>query len=166
MKFSEHPFLRPYAGKSAVLDSNLLLFYWSMWFDPKLIRTFKRLSGFAEMDFVLLCETLKAFRPMQTTPHVLTEVSNLMNALHGSRKAVWANYFSRQIQLIDEHPLSSATVASVTGPFMRFGLTDAGLAYLAEKCVILTIDFPLSNWLERRGLHVVNFNHLRSIWDA
>jgi hypothetical protein len=47
---------------------------------------------------------------------------------------------------------------------MWLGLTDAALAALATSHVILTIDFPLSNSLESRGLNVINFTHLRSLW--
>jgi hypothetical protein len=47
---------------------------------------------------------------------------------------------------------------------MWLELTDAALAVLATSHVILTIDFPLSNSLESRGLNVINFTHLRSLW--
>ena len=47
---------------------------------------------------------------------------------------------------------------------MWLGMTDAALAALATTHVILTLDFPLSNSLESRGLNVINFTHLRSLW--
>jgi hypothetical protein len=46
---------------------------------------------------------------------------------------------------------------------MWLGLTDAALGELATTHVVLTIDFPLSNSLEVRGLNVINFMHLRRI---
>jgi hypothetical protein len=162
MNLSDHPLLKPYAGKSAVLDSNVLLLYWAMFFDPKLIHTFKRLNTFRETDFILLCETLKIFRSIRTTPHVLTEVSNLANSLPEKRKGAWAAHFSQHIQVIKEDFVPSAAIAS--GPLMHLGLTDAGLASLASDHVILTVDFPLSKSLESRGLNVINFTHLRSLW--
>jgi hypothetical protein len=162
MKLSDHPLLKPYVGKSAVLDSNVLLLYWAMHFDPRLIHTFKRLNSFQEKDFILLCEILKIFRSIRTTPHVLTEVSNLANSLPENRKNTWVAHFSRHIQVIKEDFVSAAAIAS--GPLMHLGLTDAGLAALASDHVILTIDFPLSKSLESRGLNVINFTHLRSLW--
>jgi hypothetical protein len=93
---------------------------------------------------------------------VLTEVSNLANALPKWMKDDWSKHFSRQIEVIPEEWTSAATIA--TGDFMWLGLTDAALAALATAYVILTIDFPLSNSLESRGLNVINFTHLRSNW--
>ena len=52
----------------------------------------------------------------------------------------------------------------VQAPAIFLGLTDAALCELATTCVILTIDFPLSNYLESRKLNVINFNHLREGW--
>ncbi len=162
MSLPDHPLLRPHLGKSAVLDSNLLLLYWALYFDPKLITTFKRLNTFREADFFLLCELLKVFRSVRTTPHVLTEVSNLANSLPDKRKNAWAAHFSQRIRLIEEDLIPSATIAS--GPLMHLGLTDAALAVLASTHVVLTIDFPLSKSLESRGLGVINFTNLRSLW--
>ena len=162
MKAADNPLLKPYIGKPAVLDSNLLLLHWCASFDPELVTTFKRLNSFEVVDMDLLSETLKIFSAVRTTPHVLTEVSNLANALPEWRKEDWAEHFSKQIQVIPEEWTSAATIA--TGDFMWLGLTDAALAALATTHVILTLDFPLSNSLESQGLNVINFTHLRSLW--
>ena len=162
MKAADNPFLKRYIGKPVILDSNHLLFAWCSSFDPGLVSSFKRLNSFQSEDVELLSETLKVFSALRTTPHVLTEVSNLANSLPGWIKADWSEHFSRQIQVIPEEWTSAATIAK--GDFMWLGLTDAALAALATTNVILTIDFPLSNSLESRGLNVVNFTHLRSLW--
>jgi hypothetical protein len=77
-------------------------------------------------------------------------------------KEDWAGYFSKQIEVIPEQWIPAATIAK--SDFMALGLIDAALAELATTHVISTLDFPLSNWLESRGLNVINFTHLRSIW--
>src|SRR6266567_2020300 len=145
MRLSEHPLLKPHVGKPAILDSNLLLFSWCSDFHPALVSKFKRLSSFQIEDVDLLSETLKVFPVLKTTPHVLTEVSNLANQLPSWLKEDW---------------IPAATIAH--NELFWLGLTDAGLAQLASTHVILTIDFPLSNSLESRGLNVINFTHLRS----
>jgi hypothetical protein len=162
VKVAESPLLKPYRGKPAILDSNLLLLHWCASFDSDLVRSFKRLSCFQIEDIELLSETLKVFSVLRTTPHVLTEVSNLANSLPGWVKEDWSEHFSRQIEVIPEEWTPAATIAG--GDFMWLGLTDAALAALATTHVILTIDFPLSNSLESRGLNVINFTHLRSLW--
>jgi hypothetical protein len=93
---------------------------------------------------------------------VLTEVSNLANQLPRWIKDEWSEHFSSQIQVIPEEWTPAAKIAK--GDLMWLGLTDAALAALATSHVILTLDFPLSNSLETRGLSVINFTHLRSLW--
>ncbi len=162
MNLSDHPLLRPHQGKPAILDSNLLLFSWCSSFNPNLVTAFKRLNSFQVEDIDLLSETLKVFSVIRTTPHVLTEVSNLANSLPSWVKEDWFEHFSEQIQVISEEWISAASIAS--SDLMWLGLTDAGLSRLATTHVILTLDFPLSNSLESRGLNVINFTHLRSLW--
>jgi hypothetical protein len=162
MSVANSPLLKSYVGKPAILDSNLLLLQWCATFDKELVRTFKRLNSFQIEDIDLLFETLKVFSAVRTTPHVLTEVSNLANQFPRWIKQNWSEHFSKQIQIISEEWISAASIAA--GDFMWLGLTDAGLAALAATHVILTIDFPLSSSLESRGLNVINFTHLRSLW--
>lgn len=162
MKVAESPLLKPHLGKAAILDSNILLLHWCAGFDRELVFSFKRLNCFQAKDFELLSETLKVFSVLKTTPHVLTEVSNLANQLPGRAKDDWCEHFSREIQVVREEWIPASTVAA--GDFMWLGLTDAALVALADTHVILTIDFPLSNTLESQRLNVINFTHLRSLW--
>ncbi len=162
MKLAEHPLLKSHVGKSAILDSNLLLLNWCCNFDPSLLRSFKRLNSFEPEDVILLFETLKLFSTQWTTPHVLTEVSNLANSLPAWIKDSWSEFFSKQIGLVPESYEPSSRVAS--DPIaIRFGLTDCALANLAATHVILTTDWPLTGLLESRNLPVVNFNRLREV---
>jgi hypothetical protein len=162
MIVADSPLLKPYRGWPAILDSNLLLLQWCFSFDPSLVSSFKRLNSFQSEDCELLSDTLKVFSSLKTTPHVLTEVSNLANALPRWIKDDWSEHFSRQIQVISEEWSPAAAIA--TNDFMHLGLTDAALAHLAKTNVILTLDFPLSNSLESQKLKVINFTHLRSLW--
>jgi hypothetical protein len=162
MKVADNPWLKRFIGRPAILDSNLLLLHWCAGFDLNLLVKFKRLNSFQIEDVDLLSETLSLFSTVRTTAHVLTEVSNLANQLPSWMKDAWCEHFSSRIQVIPEEWIPAATIA--TGDFLWLGLTDAALAALATTHVILTIDFPLSNSLESRGLSVINFTHLRSLW--
>ncbi len=159
MKRAVNPLLRRFCGKPVILDTNVLLLYWCASFDSELIHTFKRLNSFSGEDIELLHRTLKSFPTISTTPHVLTEVSNLANSLPQWRREDWARHFVRQVDIVEEKWISARTI--VRAPAIFLGLTDATLCALASTYVILTIDFPLSNFLESRKLNVVNFNHLR-----
>ena len=117
---------------------------------------------FEEYDYLLLSELLKLFPAWCTTPHVLTEVSNLANQLPDWKKASWAELFSRRIQLIPELFEDSSQIASDASA-IRFGLTDAALISLAKTHLVLTVDWPLTGFLESRNLAVLNLNHLKGI---
>jgi hypothetical protein len=160
MKLSEYPSLRSHLGRPAVLDSNLLLLHLCCEFHPPLVHSFKRLNIFDPGDAVLLSATLDLFSTLHTTPHVLTEVSNLANSLPGWRKDSWSRFFAARVVLISEEYRSSRELAADSAA-MRFGLTDAALARLARTHAVLTVDWPLTGFLESRGLPAVNFNHLR-----
>jgi hypothetical protein len=156
----DHLLLKPYVGKPAILDSNLLLLYWCAQFNPSLVIEFKRLSSFRPGDFILLGEVLKLFPILKTTPHVLTEVSNLSNSLKSNQKVEWSKHFSRQIDVLPDEWMPASTLRDTE--FLKLGITDAMLANLATTHVILTIDFPLSGSLLARNLNAINFTHLRN----
>jgi hypothetical protein len=163
MKLVELPLLKPHVGKPAILDANLLLLDWCMEFDQSLLQSFKRLNNFEPNDAQLLSETLKLFPSLWTTPHVLTEVSNLANSLPSWIKGAWFAFFAKRINLVPEIYTQASEIASDAAA-IRFGLTDAALTRLAATHVILTVDWPLANGLESRGLSVINFNHLRRVF--
>jgi hypothetical protein len=152
--------LERHRGKPALIDANLLLLLWCSEFDPELVTSFKRLSSFDAEDVALLQETLTIFSTVKTTTHVLTEVSNLANALPQWRKRDWGNHFTQKIQVISEEWIAASALSSPQA--IAFGLTDAALVHLAQAHVIVTADFPLSNLLEFLNLPVLNFNHLRA----
>jgi len=160
MNLALHPLLAAYRGWPVVLDSNLLLLHWCSTFDPSLIKTFKRLNAFETKDINLLGETLNGLGELRTTPHVLTEVSNLSNALPSWRKPAWSVHTSGGIAIIPEVYETARNIVSDPGA-IGFGLTDAALAMLASDHLILTIDWALASMLNSRGLAGINFKQLR-----
>lgn len=156
-----HPALDPFLGWPVVLDSNLLLLHWCTSFDPLLIKTFKRLNAFDLSDTFLLHDALAAFGELRTTPHVLTEVSNLSNALPSWKKPAWGLHISKGVALIQEFYEPASIIMKDPGS-VEFGLTDAALTRLATDHVILTIDWRLTSMLNSRGLAGINFKHLRA----
>src|ERR1700733_8014690 len=102
MNSAVSPLLKRYCGKPAILDANVLLLYWCASFDSGLVHAFKRLNSFSSEDIELLCKTLKLFPSIRTTPHVLTEVSNLANSLPEWRKEDWSRHFARQVDVFEE----------------------------------------------------------------
>jgi hypothetical protein len=125
-----------------------------------LVRTFKRLNSFQPNDLYVLAETLAGLGELKTTPHVLTEVSNLANSLPSWKKPAWSFHISKGIGMIPEIYETALQIMADPGS-SEFGITDAALSRLATNHLILTIDWRLASMLRSRGLAGINFKHLR-----
>lgn len=152
--------LRIYGHRGVVIDANLLLLFFLGSYDRKQISTNKRLAMFTESDLDLLTKVLKQFSQIVTTPNILTEVSNLSNAIPDTKKAAYFSWFARSLAVLQEEYVSSTT--ALGNRWARFGLTDAGIAEIAKnRYLVLTDDLRLSRSLESDGVETLNFNHLR-----
>ena len=150
-----------FASTGVLLDANLLLLLVVGSYDRRRIETFKRLSVFAPEDFDLLVAIVGKFKRLIVTPHVLTEVSNLAGSLPANVKDACFQTFAAAIVAADETTMSSASVAT-RSEFRRFGLADTIIMQVAARpTLILTIDFPLAQYLASHSLPVINFNHIR-----
>ena len=129
--------------------------------DRRLVATFKRLNLFAKEDFDLLVAIVAKFRQLFVTPHILTEVSNLAGGLPLQTRNACFHLFASSIAAAEEIATPSAKIAT-TPWFIRFGITDAGIVEAAAAPrLIITVDFPLAQYLASRDLPVINFNHIR-----
>ena len=90
----EEEFFLRFRGHQVLLDTNLLLLFLVDSYERKRIRNFKRTSTFSEEDFDLLAAFLQAFKKILTTPHILTEVSNLAGSLPDHLQSSWSKHFS------------------------------------------------------------------------
>jgi len=155
--------LSRFRGRDVLIDTNILLMYVVGTLDPKLIPTFKRTKIFTVDDYTILLRFLQYFPSIVTTPNILTEVSNLAGQMAEPRRTAVFQTFAQALKVIPERYVHSITAAENT-TFVRFGLTDAVIARVARgEVLVLTDDFKLSHHLERSGLAVVNFNHLRML---
>jgi hypothetical protein len=72
-----------YKAKGILIDANLALLYLVGSYDLRLVGDgkYKKLSKYNAEDYHLLLRLKGVFKKAVTTPHVLTEVSNLTNDL-------------------------------------------------------------------------------------
>ncbi len=150
-------------GKGVFVDTNLLVLFLVGSVNPKRILNFKRTQDFTIDDFRILRGLVEWFGvPLVTTPHVLSQVSDLTD-LGGREAALVRQLFKSVVEVIEEryddarrlvhHPL-----------FERFGLGDASVAAVcARDIVVLTADVQLQIALGSQGLDAINFNHVRSL---
>ena len=153
-----------YRQAGIMVDTNILLLFFIGAFDQDLIPKFKRTKTFSVEDYEVLVRFLSPFYRIATTPHILTEVSNLAGQLREPAKSEYFKKFSSEITLLEEENVASRDVAQ-TQEFVKFGLTDTGIIHLTKgKYLVLTDDFPLSQYLQSAGVDVVNFNHIRTTY--
>lgn len=151
-----------YFGKGILIDSNILLLLVVGAYKQSLIGT-DRLANFSVRDYELLLRMLSRFKPIVTTPHILTEVNNLaFSMVKGRYRDGVQTAFLGVIQWLHEERMP-AMVIGERRAFLPLGLTDAAISLAAEQAyLVLTDDGPLYAFLAGQGLDAVNFNHLRT----
>jgi hypothetical protein len=155
--------IEKHRGTGVLIDSNLLVLYLVGTINRERIKTFKRTQEYSPEDFDLLNWLISRFTRLCTTPHVLTEVSNLTGSLSGRELAEMRNLIRLVAGEMQESFDESKTVVR-HACFERLGLTDAAIATVCERdLLVLTNDRDLYVALQTRGAEAVYFNHIRSL---
>jgi hypothetical protein len=166
--FLEEQIFARHVGKKILLDSNLLLVLLAGNFDSRLFGRFKRISGYSIDDYEFLERLVRKFSVLFTTPHILTEVSDLANSLSGQWREDWLRNMaawvsSRNCKPLFEECWTPAKQLVLNPEFLAFGLADASLAQISSNALIVTDDFRLSGFLHRKGVSILNFRDLRKM---
>lgn len=103
--------INKHRGSGLLVDTNLLLLYLVGTTNKKRILNFKRTQTYTIEDFDLLSRFMAEFKTLITTPHVLTEVSNLGN-LQGQERAAFRSSFVSMIACSREHYNESRLVVA------------------------------------------------------
>jgi hypothetical protein len=103
-----------FRSKGALVDTNLLLLLLIGSYDRALVgeRGFKRVAKYTVEDFATLVLFLRHFKRSVTTPHILTEVSNLAGQLPDDHKSRCFKTFVGTFQTFAELHVSSLLAAS------------------------------------------------------
>ncbi len=149
--------LQKYRKKGLLIDTNLLLLYIVGSFNIELIREFKRTSHFTTDDFYLVSDFLELFDSKITTPHILTEVSNLI----GNKPNLCA-LLKIYISDAEEKTLESIKIVQ-NNTFINFGLTDTAIIDISkDSYLVITDDKPLYGLLINTAVDAVSLNDLRT----
>ena len=146
-----------------LIDTNLLILLLVGSCHPSLIRTNKITAnqGFDQNDFIRLRDFAGRFRKLVTTPHILTEVSNHTEKIKGPDRQTFIREFVGWLEIMEEQSEPARQLAGMEG-FAEYGLTDSAIHHLARNgLAVITVDFRLVGFLQKRGVKAVNFNHLR-----
>jgi len=142
-----------------IVDTNLLLLLIVGMVDPSRIEEFKRTRKFTAIDFDTVASIVSLYSKIITTPHILSEVSDLLESI-GRDKQLFFENFADSISngMIENHIEIDSLIAQ--DEFFLLGVADTGIFELAkQKYLVLTDDLPLTLILESNKLFVINFTH-------
>ena len=163
MNVPRHPFAAP--SKGLLIDANLLSVVLIGLLGRGEIERFKRTRSYTDEDALAIDGLVGQFGWVCTTPHVIAEVSNLLDWLDPSKRVVALRHLAAFAQSSREI-FSLATEIVSTPVYFKLGITDAALCMAASQhpLVLLTADLPLYQYASGLRLEAVNFNHIRQEW--
>lgn len=147
-----------YKKKGILVDTNILLLYLVGSLDINMIKDFSRTEVFDEKDFDLVSKFIDKFDVKITTPHILTEASDLMGNRNGFQYLL-----KTFINLAEEKFISSLNV-SLSESFLKFGVADSAILETSKGShLIFTDDRPLFGYLINKGIDAVSLDQVRMI---
>jgi hypothetical protein len=140
-----------YKAKGLLIDANLLLLFLVGSYDLRLVGDgkFNKLSKYTVDDYALLLRLRAVFTTFVTTPHVLTEVSNLTCDLPEATKMECLAAFCQIFDGMNELEISSFELAR-RPEFNFLGLTDTALAQMSHRFLIVSDDARFVRQAERQ----------------
>lgn len=156
--------IRSYFRKGIIVDTGPLILLLAGYYNYDLIGKNKLTAEFTMEDFDILMGFLSKFRAIIVTPHILAEVSNLINK--GVNKSNFADFIERVIEkLLDFKEVHIHKDEILVGEEVKkVGITDAGILLACEEGdnLILTKDFKFNGLCISKGLPVIHFDKLRA----
>jgi hypothetical protein len=157
-----------FKGKAVLLDSNLLLVFLTGSLGAQVFKRFKRISDYTLADYELLVRFIDNFSVLLTTPHILTEISNLANSLPNWYKPDWYENLAGLIacngDAVQVREEWVPAIELVKMPeFISYGITDSVVTKLSSEALVLTEDYRLSGALRHKNVPVMNFRDLKSL---
>ena len=157
----EDRLIAKHRANGLLIDSNLLVLLLVGRANPARIANFKRTSAYDRADYRLLEEFISVFDRRLTTPHILTEVSNLVSLSGG--ESVRARALTKDFVEMADELFESSRVVVKDHVFPGLGLTDDAIAKLGANALVITDDFALYGSLAQRGIDTINFSQMRSV---
>jgi hypothetical protein len=149
-------------SKGVLVDTNLLVLLLIGSVDKRRILASKRTQSFTIEDFDLLSGLIDWFGKVVTTPHVLSQVSDLTD-LPGKDLQTIRNLFNSLLDHMEES-YDASSILVTHDFFSRFGLADSAIATVCTRGIlVLTTDLKLQLALQQVGADALNFNHVREL---
>lgn len=154
-----------YRNAGVLVDTNLLLLFFIGSYDQDLVERWPRTADrFASVDYETLLLLLEGFDRIVVTPHILTEVSNMLGYLFEPARTKCLLELASIMTTLMEEKRTPGTILIENLAFLRFGLADASILDVATgEYLVLTDDLALYGYLQNEGVGVLNFNEIRGL---
>ena len=156
--------IEKHRGGQLLIDTNLLILCLVGRMNRRRIANFERTSSFDAGDYEILEMLIAQFQKAVTTPHILTEVSNLAGKLARKEllriRELLSYWIGTTLEIFEP---SSEVVADPA--FKNFGLADAAISSLCNRggILLLTADVPLYGALKNRGFEAISFKQIQAL---
>ncbi|MCK5149535.1 hypothetical protein KAJ87_01265 [Candidatus Pacearchaeota archaeon] len=160
--------IQRYASKGLILDTKLFILFLAGIYNPNSIGKNKLTKEFSIEDWELIQIFLKASNnKILVTPHILTESSNFLERDLKGEFQIWFKKISKELMKMKEFLIEKNKILSIPET-QRFGITDIGTIITRKICggLIITSDSNLVREYSKKGVPILNFNHLRNIYWA
>lgn len=146
--------------KSVLIDANLLVLLLLGAANPSLVGRHKKLKRYVPEQFHQLRELVGCIPRHVSTPHVLAETSNLINAGQREPAPNVTKFFAEYCMKVDEL-IFDASKAAVSPLLFQLGLTDTVILerVVPDGVVIVTDDYELSGRVQSLGGNALNIWH-------
>lgn len=135
-----------------------MIYYFIGQFDMRLLN--HKITPLGKSGYFIIKYLVNQFKLVLTTPHILTEISNLSNKYNNSIKEKYFHSFSKTLAIFKER-FEDASIILRNDKYQKFGLTDAAIASIARnKYLVITQDKPLSAMLRNQKIDVLEFSEL------
>ncbi len=156
--------IRTYFRKGIIVDTGPLVLLLAGYYNYDLIGKSKLTAEFTKGDFDILTSFLSKFRKIIVTPHVLAELSNLINTR--VNKSDFADFIERIIEKLSDFKEAYVQKDEIISreELKKVGITDTGILLACERDnnLILTKDFQFKGLCISKGLPVIHFDSLRA----
>lgn len=143
-----------------LLDTNVLLLHLMDQTEPSAVAEWKRTCQFTELHVGYLRACVQCARRMVTTPHIVTEVTNLSQSIPVGLRARYWELLRSFVEGARERWVRARRAAR-DDEFATLGLADVAQALLPERArpLVITVDAGVYSCLSGRSLPVINLNH-------
>lgn len=157
--------------KGIIVDSNIMLLFLVGNYDINYINMFKRTIKYTKEEYYFIRDLLTTYYykdKIYTSPHILTEISNLSKNIKGDRRTKYFNFFIKILNNVYEVYIEKNKILEFT-ELSRFGITDIGIYKIAKKnnLLVLTDDSSLSSYLSENCISALNLRNISPhLWKS